>query len=1303
MSIRAGDGLKFLDTATSSSSLRLLGAARADALAGAGLSSLNDLLKHPAVSVARLLVANARGNGGVDLSGAISADYRAKPQRGAPSWPLAAIAGIKAEQIRSLEAMGIATVSDLALLAQDAEKVILTALQADDAFFERPSAPAELVPTILGQEASSVRFASFVKDTDLEDLALRVDARCAVDLPVSGRLTGKGARNSVDEMIARLQADIAKKGLQSLLKQLANVGDEAELLRLLRTSASAKERPIGNLTSIFSNLTCPVIRLGYIAGHRQSWINLGTNLGEVVHSISLAPGESRNIAQVNWYRRQALSRSETTTESEDLTSKFVQNRAIEEITSAVAREHQYGGSATEASTSATAFSVVGSLAVGAGIGATIGTVIAPGVGTAIGAALGAGISGAVAAGVTTSSAQALGTIQTDTSGDRSIVAENQQRIQLSTSQVSSTVRSLWSTIVLEDVQAETVNATTSNITNYNHMHALNMQYYEVLQRYLVKIELDKIQPIMLLPFTFLDFTSFDFVRDYWDVVREHIDDEGLRDQGDAYFVTEDIPTGPDLLPVPPEPERPSGQVRNLRVLVSFVYDKRVTIGLSAKIGSSKVPGQEDPDTPRTVSDEDVSIRTRVFEFGPLNVFDELTFQVEVDRADGGRFTISLEVMDALITGNDKRFAVSGQNIGSFIVADSDRQRSYNIVWDMPDVSTREDRRFALERAKHLRALAQNEARQAAFDALQADINRFRERLERHILRRRYFFTRVILNALEPEELIRLIETVAFIDNPGGRAPAAAGALPITAIADTVPVGFVNGAFVLRLKTIANKGTATHLRRHGFAATPPDDIATLMSYASKTLDDFEERKKAGSLTSSDHIYVPTGGLFGEAVLGRSNAAEYLDLERFFHWHEAPIPNAAPDIGAVSTDSRFQSRDVTVTSPEGNLTIVSPQGLPDPSGMGGVLTAIQNGNLFRDMSNAGQLASVVGGLADLSGKVAAAASTMTGDAAKQAMALSNDLARAALTAATPQRSETSKGAEIAKAAEIDRDTAKEQAKEAAEPPASQPGTGGSGTGGGGSVAPRTSTPIVKKKVEAFNNVTGLPQDRPSNVVTSTMFSFILNAPRGASLDNALNLRVIKNGIVINNQTASAGEALEVPLSFNGGLAQLGVEIADIEAPLFLTLKGDVSSLGMDMFVSQSKAFRIPNGLGVYVFDITMKTETIDVKATTAIEAKAALTGKIDASVGLGTSDTDTSGGGNSSVRKPKVSKMPKLPTSVLDAAWDLVGEAIDMTATLSGSASASGNVGVGGSISAEGVFRFHVPTGELDMAFNATMSV
>jgi hypothetical protein len=100
---------------------------------------------------------------------------------------------------------------------------------------------------------------------------------------------------------------------------------------------------------------------------------------------------------------------------------------------------------------------------------------------------------------------------------------------------------------------------------------------------------------------------------------------------------------------------------------------------------------------------------------------------------------------------------------------------------------------------------------------------------------------------------------------------------------------------------------------------------------------------------DLVPLPSGGVFAEAVLGRFNSAEKIDLTRFWNWHDSPIPITAPEIATIQSGSRAGEE------PEGPgklgapvVNIQNTPALPDPQGLAAVLQALANGAMFRDMS-------------------------------------------------------------------------------------------------------------------------------------------------------------------------------------------------------------------------------------------------------------------------------------------------------------------------------------------------------------------
>jgi hypothetical protein len=98
-----------------------------------------------------------------------------------------------------------------------------------------------------------------------------------------------------------------------------------------------------------------------------------------------------------------------------------------------------------------------------------------------------------------------------------------------------------------------------------------------------------------------------------------------------------------------------------------------------------------------------------------------------------------------------------------------------------------------------------------------------------------------------------------------------------------------------------------------------------------------------------VPIPTGGVFAEAVLGRSNSAEKLDITRFWNWQDSPIPLQPSEIAPVSTGSRATAEGLEpgqLGAPV--LNILNPTALPEPAGLTAALNTLASASLFRDMS-------------------------------------------------------------------------------------------------------------------------------------------------------------------------------------------------------------------------------------------------------------------------------------------------------------------------------------------------------------------
>ncbi|MCP4408118.1 MAG: hypothetical protein GY807_10235 [Gammaproteobacteria bacterium] len=496
-----------LQVVISLTAMKSLNSSQVEALRSLGIYRIGDLLHYTPIHHAKLIVTAAKGlvAHDLDLTNILSAAYLATPLDQLPKAELTALAEINASIAQVFaDHFGVRTLERLAIFPPFVEAQNYLS-SSSNSFKEPPSAPEELIPKVTGSIESTANYSNFVREHTLrlKGLELVYDA---------------DREHYLDKRIASL----------------------------FPTRTELVLRPDVNSTISQVLAPMPELQLGYVAKLSQRWVNMGTHLGEIIHSLALAPGESRNIAIIDWKRSQLTHRDENTQVSEQLSNYLIHTRALDEVTRSVATEHQSGGTGIAAGTLATsAATVVGAALAGgvsgaipaAAIGALVGSV-EPGLGTAIGAAAGTVIGFGIGAAITGSTALAgsangqLGIIETDSSGKREITGRVQQNITEMTSQKASTVRSLWSNVIVTDEQAENENISTRNVTNYNHSHSLTVQYYEVLQHYRAEISLRAAEPLLLLPYRPLEFT-FDLITDYWNILRNGISDLETQERFDA--------------------------------------------------------------------------------------------------------------------------------------------------------------------------------------------------------------------------------------------------------------------------------------------------------------------------------------------------------------------------------------------------------------------------------------------------------------------------------------------------------------------------------------------------------------------------------------------------------------------------------------------------------------------------------------------------------------------------------------------------------------------------------------------------
>lgn len=826
-------------------------------------------------------------------------------------------------------------------------------------FYEPPSSPKELLPKPVGASVHTYRYSTFIREKDFRSIAINYYNNCGE--VVSSSKTGQ------------------------------------------------------HLVNIFTQNACPVIHIGYLASHQLRWISQGTALGEVAYSLSLAPGETRNIAVIDLRRRQQGRRSEQTEASEQLISNQDHTFALQEVATAVALEHQHGKTATEANTLVSGGAFVAAGAIVGGIsGGLIGTLVEPGVGTVVGAGIGAG-AGVAAGGLVFAGAQALGMIEAESSGERDVMANTNQRIAQSTSQQSALIRSLWSTVVTEDVQEEAFGVRTSNITNYNHMHALNMEYYEILHCYDTVTQLESTAPILYLPFNALPLTGAypELIDEFWGSIRTGLSEE-LQEKGDHVFVE---PPPPDFVPelVPPLPDpAPDVTLSDLIIDLDIQWDLEWTDAINALLGFTIHPGlgalmlfadqifvdgliEIEINSNTYLQPESV---TRSEDFGQGITTFQAKFNQSLDASEitGVRVDINspadlfdesiyirLKAVDGTVSPASA-LSLPGLQIASGDLEYDDGGRGSKIYpWSpLGNVFDEYARKLAEIAAIEQRNAEGEAAHQAVLDQLDQWKNQVIDAVKREPFR----FTMIILSSMETGRLTWILDRLYLSgDDENER-----GKIPLHFIAHTTPIGISGDSVLLKMKSPLNVRSLSELGEQSFILDQESlvDIKNLLNWPDTLAERFQGDNT--DLMVKDTVYLPGAGVFAEAILGRSNASEYIDPSRYWNWQDSPIPHQAPEIQPVSTAPRTtESLDTSPNIPDSTIPFATAPNFPAAIGLAGVLQAVQNGALFRDMSKSDQLVSVLGGLTNLASGVANSAASMTGDAAANALSSATDIGK------------------------------------------------------------------------------------------------------------------------------------------------------------------------------------------------------------------------------------------------------------------------------------------------------------------------
>jgi|GEM_PF-922812 len=974
--------------------------------------------------------------------------------------------GVTPDALAALNALGVSTVFDLAMSG-----VFNAAVQIDDAAdnqanamnrFGRPVTDllkpgiggAVAVPDLRNQsidiladidDAAAVQAALGV--TTVRDLSVYPPFRAANEI-----LTRAFFPEQLEAFDAESPADLVPKSGEFPTERVQyNVLVLDELLRPenappLIDLAGPDFQPIDVAPVADPNFGFSTLGLGMLLTLNQSWFMQGVTLGHLLHSMALAAGESTRIAVIDWSRKVSAGQTELIGETEDLSQDTNRNRTISEVTEAVAKEAQTGFSHTE---SESVTKQAG--AAGGGI---------------IGGVFGFGASASIAK--TSTSADSYAT----SAGSREVGASMLQQANDRTHQHAHAARTRRASVVREVSQSEHENVSTRVITNYNHMHALTVQYYEVLQAYRTETSVTRCDRVVFVPFKLLDFTNTDLLRRFRGALIDAALTPAIRDTLLNFDTLEFVPerrvsfpglggTLTDILAAPRADLAPT--IRIGTVARSAAPTSPADGGVSTPPPEPPTLPPQPPRPPSPGGDladtlwENAAAKLSAFFGSPtLRRGSESLFvpsDVHVEEGAVQSTVRSLNVVFVLRDGTRIADLTKSQPLADVDrIAISGSDPTTDVPATVVLALSRNGIVFPLELPTVTVPKGAQETKVVDIRAAGANVN-----LVQHLADNRLHYSQAVFRQLDAAMIAGLLSPFSITMN--------GNVFPLLQVAEPNPLRIVGNALAFKINTdpVHDAEWRAFMRKRGIVI---------------------------GQSKVDIVPLSSGGIFAEAVLGRFNCAERLDLSRFFNWQDSPIPIAPPDIAAVGTGSRQAAEDLTPGQLSAPLVQISPPAnLPDPSGLAGTLATLQSANLFRDMSG---LADTIK-LATETAKLSAAGATSAGSQAVDAFKVAADLEKAK---SLKDKSLTEKGAVVNKEEALKKqqaEAAKKSGGSAGSNGGSSSGSGGSSPGSGGSggssggTSSGSSTPAptttgnsaldhIIGNPDALRSFIGLPADSP-----------------------------------------------------------------------------------------------------------------------------------------------------------------------------------------------------------------------------------
>ena len=670
---------------------------------------------------------------------------------------------------------------------------------------------------------------------------------------------------------------------------------------------------------------------GHLLHFKQEWRPDGYSLGDLMYSLPLAPGQKKQIAVLDWERRESAANSQQLDYEESLNNTLVRDRDISEVVNATLNENIKANSS--ASTGGIGFGLGGAI-MGVFSGGSFGGLL--------------GISGGKSSAGSTANQDS----------HRDSTASSLQSLSDRTSQAASSVRSQRSTVIQTVGQGERAEATAESVANYNHCHAVTIQYFEVLRHFSVHTRLADVQECLFVPLQISPFDlekilrwrstleknlgrrdllkGFDAVlrilkekenaENYYDSIgfpRTSFAEQPMKAFSGslviefAFFNTQEGKVSDDLIRFL--------KVFGIAIDASQYADRYVSNKeLAEMVGPRAIEFLLDSIVVETDKGTnlrlDLTLLTRFQQNARLQVSLRQSAAsptyIRRDLVDGIKIRIdksrlSAENQDALTSFGNKfmkitvhsgnlryrsdsmsQYLFSG-GISNDLFADSD-----SIYIDTP-----------------LNGEELRNPRGEDIDAANKLIHHLNENLE--------YYHKAIWFEMTPERRYMLLDGII--------APGKANGRSVASVVENRLIGIAGNSLIMPV-------------------APGNQLDPTIDADFNLFDQYYSEE-----SDPARISLPTKGVYAESVMGKCNACEEKDESRFWRWEESPIPDSPnTQIDPLDTGTRradpgnLQAKDF----PSPIVSIQNAPAAPDPTGLSAILQLIGKGDSFRDLTGLNQ---------------------------------------------------------------------------------------------------------------------------------------------------------------------------------------------------------------------------------------------------------------------------------------------------------------------------------------------------------------